>query len=116
MRKIHPGFIAIAILMGPAALVTAHHKISEYLSPPLHQNTEALNLIRHTFEKCSAPPKLQRTVQCHEYVSWFEACVAAGDQCDARSALDLLTRLDFSPPKLKQMPDDKITLTAAEAK
>jgi hypothetical protein len=50
MRKIHPGFIAIAILMGPAALITAHHKISEYLSPPLHQNTEALNLIRHTYE------------------------------------------------------------------
>jgi hypothetical protein len=116
MRKIHPGFIAIAILTGPAALITAHQKISEYLSPALVQNTETPDLIRQTYERCSAPPKLQRTVQCHEFVNWFEACVAAGTQCEARSAFDLTTRLDLSPPKLKQVPKDNITLTAAKAK
>ena len=28
MRKIHPGFIAIAILLGPATLILAHEKIT----------------------------------------------------------------------------------------
>ena len=28
MRKIHPGFIAIAILLGPATLIFAHEKIT----------------------------------------------------------------------------------------
>jgi hypothetical protein len=30
MRKIHPGFIALAVLLGPATLILAHQKITEY--------------------------------------------------------------------------------------
>ncbi len=34
MAKMHPGFTAIAILLGPAALIIGHQKITSYLSSP----------------------------------------------------------------------------------
>lgn len=115
MRKIHPGFIAIAILMGPAALIIGYQKVSEYLVPASPHDPEALSLIRNTYESCTQPPKLQRTVQCDRYVIWYKTCLAANTQCDVRSAYELLIELDLSPPRLKQVPSHKITVTAATA-
>jgi hypothetical protein len=45
MLKIHPGFEAIAILTGPAALIIGYHNLSSYLSPPRPYSAEIVGII-----------------------------------------------------------------------
>ena len=76
MRNIHPGFIALAVLLGPATVIRGHHAASDYLSQRPGQNTDATELAQHVYQKCSDLPKLQRSVQCEEYVNWYDGCLA----------------------------------------
>jgi hypothetical protein len=111
MRKIHPGFMAIAILLGPAALISGHHKLSSYLSSPDLSAPDPVKVLQQIYLKCSEPPKLQRTVQCDQYVSYIEQCVTAKNRCDPRASYELLIKLDFSPPPLGSPLPNKIALT-----
>jgi hypothetical protein len=110
MRKIRPGITAIAILMGPAALIIGHQKISEYLSPSEPNNAEPVEVLWQIYHSCSEPTKLQRTVRCDEYVRYLDRC-AAMRTCDLRSTYDLLIKLDLSSPPLSPLPSDKVAGT-----
>ncbi|MBL0407133.1 hypothetical protein JKG68_24680 [Microvirga aerilata] len=111
MRKIHPGFTAIAILLGPAALIMGHQKISGYLSAPQLSDPDPLKVLQQIYLKCSKPPKLQRTVRCDQYVSYVDQCLTAKNRCDPHASYELLIKLDFSPPPLGSPLPDKIALT-----
>jgi hypothetical protein len=110
MRKIHPGFTAIAILMGPASLIIGHQKISDYLSPPKLADAEPIEVLQQIYHRCSEPPRLQRTVQCDEYVKYFDGC-AATRACDLRASYELLIKLDFPSPLMGSLPIDKVAVT-----
>jgi hypothetical protein len=112
MRKIHPGFTAIAILLGPAALISGHHKLTSHLSSPDPAVPDLAKVLHQIYLKCSEPPKLRRTVQCDQYVSYVEQCVTMKNRCDPRASYELLIKLDFSPPLLGLPLPDKIALIA----
>jgi hypothetical protein len=44
MAKMHPGFTAIAILLGPAALIIGHQKITNYLSSPSRSRPDTVKV------------------------------------------------------------------------
>ena len=111
MRKIHPGFTAIAILLGPAALISGHHKLSSYLSSPDQSAPDPVKVLQQIYLKCSEPPKLQRTVQCDRYVSYVDQCLTAKNKCDPRASYELLIKLDFSPPPLGLPSPGMVALT-----
>ncbi len=116
MLKIHPGFKAIAILLGPACLIMGHQK----LSAPAASDRAAADpeqVLHRIYLACAERPKLQRTVQCDRYVRHVERCSAGkmrstGEtRCDPRSSYEILMKLDFSPP-LRLPPVDTISVTA----
>ena len=111
MRKIHPGFTAIAILLGPAALISGHHKLSSYFSLPDRSAPDPVKVLQQIYLKCSESPKLQRTVQCDQYVSYVNQCITARNRCDPRASYYLLIKLDFAPPPLGLPLPDKVALT-----
>jgi len=110
MLKIHPGLKALAILIGPASLIIGHQKLSDYLSPPDSYDAELAEVLQDIYQDCSEPPKLQRTVQCDEYVKYVDGCIASKN-CDPRSSYELLIKLDFSPPPLRPSPINKAAVT-----
>jgi hypothetical protein len=73
MLKIHPGFEAIAILTGPAALIIGYHNLSSYLSPPRPYSAEIVGIIHQTAPKCSAPSESQ-SLRCDENVQHLSRC------------------------------------------
>jgi hypothetical protein len=97
MRKIHPGFKALAILLGPATLILAHQKASDYLSRAGAFDPERLHALQQVYATCSKPPRLQRTVQCDEYVRYFERCHVFGSECDVNSIDEVLAKLHLVP-------------------
>jgi hypothetical protein len=111
MRKIHPGFTASAILLGPAALISGHHKLSSYFSLPDRSAPDPVKVLQQIYLKCSEPPRLQRTVQCDQYMSYVDECITAKNTCDPRASYELLIRLDFSPPPLRLPSPETIALT-----
>jgi hypothetical protein len=58
MRKIQPGFTAIAVLMGPASLIIGHQKISDYLSPTKSREAEPIEVLQRIYHRCSETPRL----------------------------------------------------------
>jgi hypothetical protein len=113
MRKIHPGFIALAVVLGPATLIRGHQVVSDYLSQRPAQNSDATELAQHVYQKCSTPPTLQRSVQCNEYVNWYDGCVSSRNTCDLQSVYTRLNDLELIPTTLKSMPDGNVALTSA---
>ncbi len=110
MRKIHPGLTAIVILMGPASLIIGYQNISNYFSLAESRVAEPIEVLQQIYHRCSQMPRLQRTVQCDEYVKYFNGC-AVTKVCDPRASYELLIKLDFSPPPLKILPIDKVAAT-----
>ena len=46
MWTIHPGFKALAILLGPASLIIAHQKITEHVGQEVANSSDPTALIR----------------------------------------------------------------------
>lgn len=111
MRKIHPGFIALAVLLGPSGLILAHQKASDYFSQPDAAASGPLRVFQEIYATCSKPPRLQRTVQCDEYVRYFERCLRPGSPCDARTSYEVLTKLDLMPVPRQPPTIDKAAAT-----
>lgn len=106
MRKIHPGFTALVILLGPAVIISGHQKLSNSLSAPVRSEPGSVEKLQQIYFRCSEPSKLQRTVQCDQFVSYFDKCIAAKNQCDPRSSYELLIKLEFSSPPSNRPPVD----------
>ena len=106
MLKIHPGFKAIAILAGPAALIAGFHSLYDYFTPRRPYDPAIMKVMQELYSKCSEVPKLQRTVRCDEYVTYFDRCMRSETQCTLTSSYNMLTRLEFSPPPLRLPPTE----------
>jgi hypothetical protein len=95
MRKIHPGFIALAVLLGPATLIRGHQVVSDSRSQRSAQDPDPYRVAQRIYQKCSELPRVQRTVQCDQYVTWFEGCLTSKNTCDPPSAYTRLIDLKF---------------------
>jgi hypothetical protein len=100
MRKIHPGFIALAVLLGPATLILAHETITRSPAQEVFASFDPPAILRQAYTRCAETPKTQRSHQCDEYVSFFEHCAARKNECAPQSVYEVLTKLILSaPPK-----------------
>ena len=111
MRKIHTGFTALAILLGPASVIIAHQKITEHFQPELASPSDPVATIRQAYAYCSGLPRSQRPSRCDEYLGYFEQCIPQKDRCDPRSVHDVLARLNLSPVPSGIPKIDKIAVT-----
>jgi hypothetical protein len=115
MLTIHPGVKAIVILAGPAAMILGFHAVSKSLAPARPYDPRAGAVMLRIYETCAELPKLQRTVRCDEYVSYYEGCAQRRYECSLASSHELLVRLSFDLPPLRLPPAHEITLTRASA-
>lgn len=115
MLKIHPGIKAIAILAGPAALIMGVHTVAKHLETPRPYDPRTAELMRSIYKRCTEAPKLERTVRCDEYVTYFEACAKGQVECSLASAHELLARLSFNPPPLRLPAIEQVSVTQASA-
>ena len=113
MRKIHPGFIALAVLLGPATIIRGHQVVSDYLSQGPAQGPDPLQLAQHIYQKCSGAPGSQRSAQCDEYVSWYDQCVTSSHTCDLHSAPSRLIDLNILVPDIELPSPQEATLATA---
>lgn len=100
MRKIHHGFIALAILGGPASILLAHQKLTETLPQKMPQPIAVASLVQQACSKCSEASKSLRSSQCDPYIRSFNECAASKNGCDPQSVYEVLLRLNFTPVRL----------------
>jgi hypothetical protein len=97
MRKIHHGFIAIAILGGPASIILAHQKITETLPQGASNPTDVAAIVQQAYSRCSEAPRAVRPSQCDDYIRSFDQCAARKNECDPHSVYEVLLKLSFTP-------------------
>ena len=100
MRKIHPGFIALAILLGPASLIIGHQKITQVLKQEALSPSDPAALIQLAYT-CADSTQPQSTSPCDEYLALVERCATLKDRCDPRVLDEVLTKLNFSPSQMQ---------------
>lgn len=98
MRKIHNGFIALAILIGPASLILVHGKLTRTPAQEVFDSFDPPPGLRQAYARCTEAPRQQRSAQCDESVHFFEECAARKATCRPQSAYEVLTRLILSTP------------------
>ena len=114
MRKIHHGFIALAILLGPASVIIAHQKITDIFQQEEVSSSDSAAIIRQAYAYCSELPLFQRPSRCDEYLDHFERCAALKERCDPRSVYKVLIRLNLSPVPSETPKIDKVAVTEDE--
>ncbi len=97
MRKIHPGFIAIAILTGPASIILTHQKLTETLPQEVSSPADVATLVHQAYSRCLEVAQAGRPAQCDDYVRSFDQCQARNNDCDPRSVYEILLELNASP-------------------
>jgi len=97
MRKIHHGFIAIAILGGPASLILAHQKITEALPQDASNPSDVAAIVQQAYSRCAEAPLPVRPSQCDDYIRSFDECAARKNACDPHSVYEVLLKLSFTP-------------------
>jgi hypothetical protein len=97
MRKIHHGFIAIAILGGPATLILAHQTLTETLAKGASNPSDVAAIVQQAYSRCSGAPRPVRPSQCEDYIPSFDECAARKNECDPRSRYEVLLKLSFTP-------------------
>jgi len=114
MRKIHPGFTALAILLGPASIIIGHQKITGYLQPDVANPSDSAALVQQVYAHCSEGPQLRRAAWCNEFESHFERCAALKERCDLLSVHKILDRLKLSPEPPEMPKINKVAATEDE--
>lgn len=105
MRKIHPGFIALAIIGGPASLILAHQKLTGVHET--YRPFEPSALVEEVYSECSRTQGSSRPSQCDEYIRSFDECTAKHESCDPRLIYDALVKLNFVPSDPGRKPATK---------
>jgi hypothetical protein len=96
MRKIHHGFIAIAILGGPASIILAHQKITENWTQGASNPSDVAAIVQQAYSRCSGAPRPVRPSQCEDYIPSFDECAARKNEFDPRSRYEVLLKLSFT--------------------
>jgi hypothetical protein len=99
MRKISHGFIAIAILTGPASIILAHQKLTETWPQAASGPVDVTTLVQQAYSRCSEAPPPGRPSQCDDYIRFFDRCAARLNDCDHRSVYEVFRNLNFSPTR-----------------
>ena len=97
MRKIRHGFIAIAVLGGPASLILAHQKLTENLTQGASNPSDVAAIVQQAYSRCSEAPRSVRPSQCEDYIRSFDECAARKNECDPHSVYEVLLKLSFMP-------------------
>ena len=97
MRKIHHGFIAIAILGGPASIILAHQTLTETLTQGESNPSDVAAIVQQAYSRCSEAPRAARPSQCEDYIRSFDQCAARENECDPHSVYEVLLKLSFTP-------------------
>jgi hypothetical protein len=97
MRKIRHGFIALAILGGPASLILAHQKLMEAFPQDAYIPSDVAAIVQQAYSRCSEAPQAVRPSQCEDYIRSFEECAARKNECDPHSVYEVLRKLSFTP-------------------
>lgn len=104
MRKIRHGFIAIAILGGPASLILAHQKLTQTWPQEASNPVDITTLVQQAYSRCSEAPRPGRPSQCDNYIRSFDQCAARKNDCDPRSVYEVFLKLNFSPARQEDQP------------
>ncbi len=97
MRKICHGFIAIAVLGGPASLILAHQKLREGLTQGTSSSSDVAAIVQQAYSRCAEAPKAARPSQCEDYIRSFDECAARKNECDPHSVYEVLLKLSSTP-------------------
>ena len=97
MRKIHHGFVAIAILGGPASMILAHQTLTETLTQGESNPSDVTAIVQQAYSRCSEAPLPVRPSLCDEYIQSFDQCSARKNECDPHSVYEVLLKLSFTP-------------------
>lgn len=111
MQKIHHGFIAITILVGPASLILAHEKLTQTPAQAIFESFNPPPILRQTYTRYAEAPKPQRSTQCDQYVNFFEDCAARKNECGPQSIYEALTKLILSALPTRQKPEKAVIPT-----
>ncbi|KFG69470.1 hypothetical protein [Microvirga sp. BSC39] len=114
MRKIHHGFTALAILLGPASIIIAHQKITDTSQQEQVSSSNSATIIRQAYTYCSELPSFQRPSRCDEYLDHFERCSAQKERCNPKSVYEVLVRLKLSPALSEMAKIDTVAVTGDE--
>jgi hypothetical protein len=97
MRKIHHGFIAIAILGGPASIILAHQKLTETLPQEVSVPADIGAIVQQTYSRCAEALRPARPSQCDGNIQSFDECAARKNTCDPHSVYEVLLKLISTP-------------------
>jgi len=97
MRKICHGFIAIAVVGGPASLILAHQKLTNNSAQRASNPTDVAAIVQQAYSRCSEAPQAARPFQYEDYIRSFDECAAHKNGCDPRSAYEILLKLSSTP-------------------
>jgi hypothetical protein len=97
MRKLRHGFIAIAVLGGPASLILAHQKLTETFPQHASNPSDVAAIVQQAYSRCSEAPRSVRPSQCEDYIRSFDECAACKNVCDPHSVYEILLKLSFTP-------------------
>jgi hypothetical protein len=97
MRKIRHGFIALAVLGGPASLILAHQKLTEAFPQGASNPSDVAAIAQQAYSRCSEAPQAVRPFQCEDYIRSFGECAARKNECDPHSVYKALLKLSFTP-------------------
>ncbi|MBM1173749.1 hypothetical protein [Microvirga arabica] len=114
MRNIHHGFIALAILLGPASVIITHQKITDIFQQEAVTSSDSAAIIQQAYAYCSELPPFQRPSRCGEYLHHFERCAAQKDRCRPQSVYEVLIRLNLSPAPSEMPKIDTVAVTGDE--
>jgi hypothetical protein len=96
MRKIHHGFITIAILGGPASIILAHQTLTGTLPQEIPVPADITAIVQQAYSKCAEAPPPVRPSQCEDYIRSFDECVARKNECDPHSVYEVLLKVSFT--------------------
>jgi hypothetical protein len=72
--------------------MTPAQEVIESFDPP--------HSLRQAYTRCAEAPKQERSVECEEYVSFFEQCASRRNECGPRTVYEAMTKLIiFAAPK-----------------
>jgi hypothetical protein len=96
MRKIHHGFIAIAILGGPASFILTHQKLTGTLPQDASNPFDVAAIVQQAYSRCAEAPRAVRPSQCEDYIRSFDECSGRKTECNPLSVYEVLLKLDFT--------------------
>jgi hypothetical protein len=99
MRTIRHGFIAIAVLGGPASLILTHQKLTQTWPQEASRPDNVTTVVQQAYSQCSEAPQSGKASYCDDVIRSLDQCAAREKDCDPRTAYEALLKLSVSPAR-----------------